>query len=516
MAEAHDIVKSHIRPGVRLAGRYEIEGYVGAGAYGVIFSAIDVETMERVAVKAIPPASHGVNTTAVGRFKREFKVISKLRHPNIIALYDFGETEAGIIYMILEFVDGDTLYDVAKERALDEAVALSVTRQMAAALAEAHGKGVIHRDLKPQNVMLARKPGGGYQVKVLDFGMAKLLSGGADESLLQLTREGVAVGTPRYIAPEQARGRPVGPSADLYALGLLFYEALTGQRAVKADTVESAILAHVSPEPLQLDEIEDVPAYMRPVLMKLIEKDKDRRYQDARDVLRDLDSLDETRMMDEAASTFPIGEDAAHFELETGASEDAFQGTQRQAPQQAQHEHRSLRSTDDLALDYDRYHQFASDEPADPPQPRRRPSAEESSFAFRTPHHIFEWLELLTAFFLAPIAFVLLTAHFEGTDYFLRFFLGSLATVVPLVGALIIRSRDWGWSFFRLWVVASVIAIVLAHVIGLDELAIGLLRNPAWFLAPVQDVPVLGGIYDFVASSSRTYASLIGNRSLTL
>ena len=288
MASPSEIVQQYIRPGDRVGGRYQIEGFVGAGAYGAIFSAIDLETMERVAVKALPPANDGMNRTAIGRFQREMKVISRLRHPNIIAMYDFGETEQRIVYMILEFIDGQTLFDLCNQNKLDDAQALDVTTQIASALAEAHAKGVVHRDLKPQNVMVVQQPNGRYLVKVLDFGMAKLLTGSDDSSIVQLTREGVAVGTPRYIAPEQARGKDVGPWSDLYALGLLMYEAFTGERAVKADTIESAIIAHVSPEPLELEEIDDVPKYVRPVLFKLIEKKIKRRYQSAGEVLSDL------------------------------------------------------------------------------------------------------------------------------------------------------------------------------------------------------------------------------------
>lgn len=503
MSGPGDIVKKYIQPGTRVGGRYDIEGYVGAGAYGVIFSAIDVETMERVAVKAIPPADDGVNRTAVGRFKREFKVISRLRHPNIITLYDFGETENRIIYMVLEFIDGRTLYDVVTSEKLTDGQAISITRQIAAALAEAHGKGVIHRDLKPQNVMVYKDHAGAYQVKVLDFGMAKLLSG-ADESLVQLTREGVAVGTPRYIAPEQARGKDVGPYSDLYALGLLFYETFTGERAVKADTIESAIIAHVSPEPLELEEIERVPKYARSVLFRLIEKSVDRRYQDAREVVRDLDQLDQIRLQAESASTVPLGTQAAP-EVDMSVLNERRSKAHTESP-------RSIHSADDLELDYDRYQQFSRGEDSPPLRRGRREIGDD--FNFRTPHHIFEWSELVFSFFLAPFAFILFTAQFEGVDYFLRFFLGLLATFIPLGISLFLRSNDWSWSFFRLWIFGSITAILIAHLLGIDDLAIGLLRNPGWFLTPVKELPFFGSLFDIVASISRTYADLIADRSL--
>jgi len=353
--------------------------------------------------------------------------------------------------------------------------------------------------------MVSRDHAGHHQVKVLDFGMAKMLSGGADESLVQLTREGVAVGTPRYIAPEQARGKKVGPHSDLYALGLLFYETFTGERAVKADTIESAIIAHVSPEPLELQEIERVPEYARPVLFKLIEKSVERRYSDARDVVRDLDRLDQLREQAEAASTVPLGAGQPSLQLDQSVLEE-----RQRAPQQSQP--RSIHSADHLELDFERYDRYASQDADELPTPGRRQIGDD--FNFRTPHHIFEWAELVAAFFIAPFAFMLFTAHFEGMDYFLRFFLGSLATFIPLGISLFMRSNDWSWSFFRLWVFGSFAAIILAHLLGVDDLAVGLLRNPGWFLSPVRDLPLFSTLFDVVASVSRTYADLISDRHL--
>ncbi len=494
MSSPSDIVRKYIRPGDRVGGRYQIEGFIGSGAYGAIFSAIDVETMERVAVKALPPAEDGTNKTAIGRFQREMKVISRLRHPNIITMYDFGETEHRIVYMVMEYIEGETLFDLCNQNRLDDTQALHVVRQIASALNEAHTKGVIHRDLKPQNVMVAQQHNGQYVVKVLDFGMAKLLSGGDDSSIVQLTREGVAVGTPRYIAPEQARGKDVGPWSDLYALGLLMYEAFTGERAVKADTIESAIIAHVSPEPLELQEIDDVPQYVRPVLFKLIEKKIKRRYQSAGEVVRDLDNLDRRRNDMEIAPTLPFGSD----KLELDFPEPRQQTAEKSARL------KSINSADNLELDYDRYGKYA---PAAEHVPQQRPRRK-SEFNFRMPHHVFEFLEAFAAFMLAPAAFVLFTAHFEGMDYFLRLFIGILPLVIAIVVNLSVRSTDWMFSFFRLFFMANILTLVLAHLMGVEDLANGLLRNPDWLFKPFVDLPGGETLSSMMRSFSRTYASI--------
>lgn len=286
--------KFSVVPGELLSERYRVGAAIGTGAYGEIFGAVDEQTGRQVAIKALPPGARDINDTARGRFHREMMVIRNLDHPNIIAIYDWGETDKQVVFMALEYVEGQTLERVVRNRPMALERAIDVAIQMTLALQAAHGQGVIHRDLKPANIMLSQKPDGFYVVKVLDFGMAKVLSRIEDESLIELTREGMAVGTPRYIAPEQARGLPVGPTADLYALGLLLYEMLTGVQAVTANSVELAVRAHVSSEPLELAEIEQVPLAVRPILNRLLEKKVESRYQDAAEVLAALESLQQS------------------------------------------------------------------------------------------------------------------------------------------------------------------------------------------------------------------------------
>lgn len=490
MAIPSDIVRQQIHPGDVIGGRYKVERFVGAGAYGAIFSAIDVDSMERVAIKALPPADQGVNKTAIGRFEREMQVISRLRHPNIITLYDFGQMPSGIIYMVIEYIDGITLYDLVTSTKLSETEALSICEQIAEALDEAHTKGVVHRDLKPQNVMISRLPQGGYVAKVLDFGMAKLTSHGPDESIAQLTREGMAVGTPRYIAPEQARGKDVGAWSDLYALGLLFYEMFTGERAVKADTIESAIIAHVSPEPLQLDEIHLVPEHVRPVLYKLIEKKVAKRYQRASDLLRDLHRLQARHAEIDVAKTVPVG--SRGISMDPDGPRPAHRKQEQEAP---------------LELDFERFDKFAPDQRYQ--APRKLRNIRESRSEFRAPQNVFEWAEAGAMVVLYPVAFILLTAQMEGLPILLRWAAGLLPLVIASVVPMTTKSPSWNVSFFRLLFGLSLVWIAIAHGFGLERLGSSLLRNPAWFLRPMANVPVFNLLFDLVAAFSRAYGQIL-------
>ena len=295
MTSPSAILLKYLAPGQVLANRYRLERPIGSGAYGAIFLATDEVTGEPVAVKALPPSSETTSKTAIGRFAREMKIIQNIVHPHIIVLYDFGETKDRVPFMVLEYIEGDTLERLAARKPFDLDDGLIVLSQLVSALGEAHACGVIHRDLKPANVMIEGADTGRLSVKVLDFGMAKILSKLGGETDAPLTRDGMAVGTPRYIAPEQARGKLVGPYTDLYAVGLLCYELFTGERAVKDNTVEGAVKAHVSSRPLELPMIEDVPKAVRPIMLKLLAKKVAARYQSAEEVARDLAKVIEAR-----------------------------------------------------------------------------------------------------------------------------------------------------------------------------------------------------------------------------
>ncbi len=499
MPPKSDIVQKYITPGLTLANRYRVEEFIGSGAYGAIFSAIDNTTMERVAVKAIPPRDDGVNNTAHGRFQREMKVISSLRHPNIISLYDYGQTDERIVFMVLEYIDGETLLDVVNKHRMTAEEALSVLEQIALALREAHSKGIVHRDLKPQNVMLSKGIRGEWIVKVLDFGMAKVLSRLGDESIVQLTREGVAVGTPRYIAPEQARGRKVGPYTDIYALGLLFYEMFTGARAVKADSIEGAIIAHVSPEPLELAEIDMVPSSVRPLMFKMMEKSLERRYGTADELLRDMERLSQS--MSSGARTVPVGENAI-------AAQEPKKAVK--AKKEKKRTRKSLQSTDNLEVDYDR---MAAHRHAKPEKRKKIKMPRTASNGMRLPASTVEWVETFALVVLMFLAFTLFTARFHTLPDVPRFLAGVLPFAAAFGAAWVKGSADWRNSPVRYMTLVAAILIIVAHALGFPNLALGLLKSGAWYLEPFEHTPIISGVYDAVFDGTRWWAGKLGEHS---
>lgn len=511
-----------IEIGELLLGRYQIEARAGEGAFGAVFRARDQDTGELVAIKALP-AERQLTETTVARFRREMKIISALMHRNIIGLYDYGQTRRGELFMVLEYVDGAPMDSAVKRGPLSADKVISIAEQICAALQLAHHRGVIHRDLKPANIMLVEQ-GGDYLVKVLDFGTAKLLQQLDDEPVMELTREGMAVGTPRYIAPEQARGEQIGPWSDLYALGLLLYELLTGARAVKYDDVEGAVLAHISDEPLPLPELETVPRAFHPVLRQLMHKDPRRRYRSADEVLGDLEALrlelveglggaggrmDPVR----AAVVFPHEqqsdgpEDERESSAEPGIAAYSSEAKKRAHAKQVLEQARQPSS---LELDWgDHPRVETSAEPSG--VPRRKPAADQPlrRVWFQPPRQAGEWAEALLSPLFGFLGFIFLGAQLFEVSYLPRVLLALSPAGVALIWSILTKRVSWRYSFFRLWILFSLAAVVLAHALGPRRLINELFRGTAWFLVPIQDLP---GVETFEAALGwllRRYATLL-------
>ncbi|HKV86478.1 MAG TPA: serine/threonine-protein kinase [Candidatus Dormibacteraeota bacterium] len=221
-----------ISPGTRL-GQYEVQDFIGQGAMGLVYRAYHSQLERTGAVKVLQAMSPDPDTTA--RFKHEAQAIAQMRHPNIVNVYDFGENQ-GTPYMIVEYVPGGSLATRMSERPLDQSTALKYLRGIAAGLDYAHSKGIVHRDVKPANVLLEAD-----DTPVLaDFGLAKLLQG---SSLKSMT--GVTTGTPAYMAPEQVAGSKVGPAADRYSLATIAYEMLTGVIPFDGEALMELLYAQV-------------------------------------------------------------------------------------------------------------------------------------------------------------------------------------------------------------------------------------------------------------------------------
>jgi serine/threonine-protein kinase len=223
--------------------RYSIDEVIGHGGMGAVYRGTQLATKQGVAIKVIR-AEFAEDEEATRRFHREARAASLLTHPHTIRVIDFGQSESGDLYQVLEFLDGVTLRGLLKrDGRLPEARLARIAGEIAQSLAEAHRIGLAHRDLKPENVMILDAIGHPDFVKVLDFGIAKFLTGSSGES--SVTRSGAVVGTPAYMTPEQARGvRDLTPAVDVYALGVILHEALSGAKPFEGDTPLSTLLQH--------------------------------------------------------------------------------------------------------------------------------------------------------------------------------------------------------------------------------------------------------------------------------
>ena len=251
-------------------GRYQIVEGIGRGGMASVFRAVDPELNRDVAIKVLP-SFQTEDPTFVERFRQEAQAVARLTHPNIIRVHDFGE-DKGFTYIVMEYVTGGTLMD-RLNRQLPLADVVDLVSPIAQALDYAHGQGIVHRDIKPANVLLDAN---GTPI-LTDFGLARMLEGGA-----ALTRAGAAMGTPEYMAPEQALGRTVDQKADLYAFGVVVYQMLTRKLPFRGDTPSQTLMAHIH-EPLPLPTTQDPSLEKRldAILTKALAKDPDARYQTA-------------------------------------------------------------------------------------------------------------------------------------------------------------------------------------------------------------------------------------------
>ncbi len=507
MGQPSDILRDFVSPGDLLAGRFRIRREIGAGAYGAIYLAEDLEQGRELAVKALPPRGQGTSDTALGRFERELKVVRNLAHPSIVEVADYGETEAGVQYMIMEYVDGETLeQQVGARGGFGTEVALSVTRQIASALHSAHQSGVIHRDLKPANIMLT-SDAPDYEVKVLDFGMAKLSTRLGDESIVALTREGMAVGTPRYIAPEQARGSPdIGPWTDVYALGLLMYEMLTGRKAVQHDSVESAVTEHVDPEPLALPELEGLSQGVERLVREMVRKEMDARVRSAAEVVARIDTIVETPFRPPDHSTRERSAEQAQVSAgsnDGSRSRSGARAIQVQDPEAAD-------AREDRAGAIERRRPEAGDR-GDSEQYGAAASTlhREGMWERRIRHASFVGGAIVATGFVGLLAFMVISAQAHGLGRVARAALGGAPIVMAALSLFDEIEGDPGWRFLRNSVIYSGLGFLAAHLVGPMRLARQLWRDPVWFLDPLAGVPGIGLVSTFLTWLGESYALLL-------
>lgn len=267
--------------GLVFAGKYRIVQKLGSGGMGAVYQAEHTLMGRTVALKLLH--SHlSTNENYLMRFQREARIASKLTHPNAITLYDFG-IEQETPFLVLEFVQGRTLKEIlSEEGALPLDRIASILRQISGALQDAHTLGIVHRDLKPDNIMITKTRTGEEMVRVLDFGIAKLVGPIGQDAGVLATQAGVFVGTPAYMSPEQASEKEVDSRSDIYALGIIIYEMLTGVVPFTSDSPVELLFKHLHTPPKPIREIRQAPGVsqdLNAVVMKALEKDPNQRYQ---------------------------------------------------------------------------------------------------------------------------------------------------------------------------------------------------------------------------------------------
>ncbi len=276
----------HIDPliGAEIDGRYRIEAPLGAGGMGLVYRARQLNIDRPVAVKVLL----GHDPALARRFETEARIIATLRDPHTLKLIDFGRMPDGRLYIVSEFLDGEALdARLKREGALEVEVALRIARQICDALTEAHELHIVHRDLKPANIFIERI-GQREVVRVLDFGIARWREPGGD------TTTGPIYGTPDYMAPEQAQGEAMDGRADLYSLGAVLYECLTGRVVYEADSAMAIILRHIQDRPRPFDALKPpvlVPDEVEALVMSLLEREAEDRPANAQALAQAIDAL---------------------------------------------------------------------------------------------------------------------------------------------------------------------------------------------------------------------------------
>ncbi len=293
------------KPGELFEDRYRIESVIGRGGFAEIYLAEQVDLSRQVALKILNPRLRNDETHGAAveeRFRREAKLVAALRDPHTITMHDYGHTDDGLLYMVFEYIDGLSLSELVREEGpIAPRRVVKILRQCLMSLQEAHALGVLHRDIKPPNIMLYEHVGRPDQVKVLDFGIAKSVLGTDDGATAHdLTQAGMIVGTPRYMAPEQLRGQAMGPSTDLYSLALVVYELLCGHKAIVADSVVNIITEQVSGTPIKLPPALGLPSDFVGVVNTMLAKQPQLRFQSAGEVLEALDRVDESALSETA------------------------------------------------------------------------------------------------------------------------------------------------------------------------------------------------------------------------
>lgn len=274
--------------GRQFFGAYKVTKLLGEGGMGAVYLAEQNTIDQKIAIKVLQTRVAG-SEEIVQRFHREARVISMLTHPNIIRVFIFGQTEDGLLYLAMEYVNGRSLREEIGGKPMDEIAAIKIMKQLCSGLSEAHDLGIIHRDLKPDNVLLTDFRGERSFVKILDFGIAKLKEpdGRPQE---QLTQAGIVYGTPEYLSPEQAQAQELDQRTDIYSLGVMLYELITGKVPFSASSPVQILTMHVFNPPTPPSQVlpGKVSPAMERIILKAMAKNPEDRYNQAMEMFEDL------------------------------------------------------------------------------------------------------------------------------------------------------------------------------------------------------------------------------------
>jgi HAMP domain-containing protein len=276
-----------LQGGEIFAGRYEILATVGRGGMGVVYRARDRQLDEVVALKVLRAEALARDSTLLDRFKQEIKLARRITHRNVLRTHDFGESD-GVPFISMEYLEGVTLKDLVRRRgALPLGVALGFAKQMCHGLEAAHSRGVVHRDIKPQNMLIIPESG---ELKIMDFGISRVSSVGVDAA--GLTVAGMVMGTPDYMSPEQGQGQTAGFPSDIYSLGVVLFETLTGKLPFSGETTTQIVIAHIQQQPPRPRSLKpDLPPDLEVAVLRCLEKDPSRRFQGVGELLRALSAV---------------------------------------------------------------------------------------------------------------------------------------------------------------------------------------------------------------------------------
>jgi serine/threonine protein kinase len=291
--------------GHTLDEKYRLEERLGIGGMGTVYRARHLLIDRPVAVKVLNQR-FVEDEAARTRFRREARAAGRLQHTNAVTVTDFGESHDGYVYLVMELLEGRTLRDIlAKEAPLDAARAVSLMLQISAAVAAAHEAGIIHRDLKPANIFIVQRADVPALVKVLDFGIAKLAAESLDEDEpMTLTQVGAMIGTPRYMSPEQCDGAELTPAADVYSLGVILYEMLTGIVPFSGSTPLAIAMKHTSQAPRSPREfVSAIPPALEQIVLHALEKRPQDRPANAAEFRKELLATAERLGLEHAALT---------------------------------------------------------------------------------------------------------------------------------------------------------------------------------------------------------------------